>query len=52
MQKISSKECNEWPRIAVVTWRGDRIRADMMNGGKDNEKWVRNSEGPMTTFDP
>jgi hypothetical protein len=32
--------------------RRDKIRDDVMNGGKKNEKWVRNSTSPMPTFDP
>jgi hypothetical protein len=29
VQKISSEECNEWPRITVVMSEGDRIGTDM-----------------------
>jgi hypothetical protein len=52
MYKISSEECNEGPRIVVVTCIGARTGADMMNGGKQSKQWVRNSVGPMPTFDP
>jgi hypothetical protein len=32
--------------------RGARTGVDVKNGGKQAEKWVRNSTGPMPTFDP
>jgi len=32
--------------------KGARIGADMKNGGKKIEQWVRKSAGPMPTFDP
>jgi hypothetical protein len=34
MQKISADECNEGPRITVVTRKGVRTRADIMTEGK------------------
>jgi hypothetical protein len=52
VQKISSKKCNEGPRITVVTRGGARTRVDMMNGGKQTKQWVRKSTGTMPTFDP
>jgi hypothetical protein len=52
VQNISTKNCNEGPRIAVVKCEGTRKGVDAMNGGKKEEKWVRKSIGPMPTFDP
>jgi hypothetical protein len=52
VQKISAEKHNEGPRIAVVMHGGDRTGADVMNGGKQDEQWVRNSVGPMPMFDP
>jgi hypothetical protein len=52
VQNISDEKCNEGPRIAVVMSRGARIGVDVKNEGNKVEQWVRNSVGPMPTFDP
>jgi hypothetical protein len=46
------EKCNEGPRIAVVTHEGDRTGANVMNGGKQDEKLVSNSIGSMPMFNP
>jgi hypothetical protein len=46
------EKCNEGPRIAVVTRGGARMGDNVKNGGKQDEKSVRNSVGSMQTSDP
>jgi len=52
VQEISTKKCNEGPRITIVTCGGNRTGVDMTNGEKKTKKWVRKSAGPFPTFDP
>jgi len=52
VQKISSEECNEGPRIETVMREGTRTWVIAMNGGRQVEQWMRKSIGPMLTFDP
>jgi hypothetical protein len=52
IQKISTEIHDEGPKIEVVTCGGAKTGVDTTNGGRQSEKWVRKSAGPMPTFDP
>jgi hypothetical protein len=41
VHKISVENHNEGPIITTITCRGTRRGFDVMNGGKQVEKWVR-----------
>jgi hypothetical protein len=52
LQMIAIEECDDQPRVAVVTCGGMRTRPDVTEKGKGVEQWIRKEVEPMPTFNP